>query len=440
VAIAVTLTAVLVFGVLPALFASCGELASPLRYDSRAGTETRARRRVRQALVSSQVALALVMLAGAALLGRSLERLEGLALGYNPDGLSIVSIAFPPSTYADSAGKVDQNRLNALGDQLAPVYRAVPGVVGVTQMLVPPFFGNGIFMGRLDLEGQTPEEVKTNPYYPMEAGGADYFRLYGIPVRRGRAFTEADDDKAEKVAIVSESAARKIWPDADPIGKRIHYWSGDSTELRTVVGVAGDMHYRTLREATAEIYLPWKQSYWQGAFAIRTSGSLASVLPALRRATAEVNPEITLWQANEMTTLIAEPMAQPRLSALLLAGFAFVSLLLAAIGLYGVMASSVRASMRELGVRAALGASPGRLRRGVLVQALTVTGLGAAAGLVVALASSRVLSKLLFEISPVDPLSMAGSALVLLAVALVAAYIPARHATKVDPVQALRAD
>ena len=440
IAISVTLAAVLVFGVLPALLASRGELASPLRYDSRAGTETRARRRMRQALVASQVSLALVMLAGAALLGRSLERLQGLSLGYDPNHLSLLSVAFPPSLYADAKGKVDQNRLNALGDQLAPVYRAIPGVTGVAQMLVPPFFGTGIFIGRLDREGQTPEEMKSNPAYPMEAGGADYFRVYGIPILRGRAFTEADNEKAENVAVVSESAAQKLWPNENPIGKRIHFWSADSTTLRTVVGVAGDMHYRSLRESTAEIYLPWKQSYWQGSFAIRTTGTLASVLPALRRATAEVNPALTLWQADPMDDLIAKPLAQPRMSALLLAGFAFVSMLLAAIGLYGVMASSVRGSMRELGVRAALGASPERLRRGVLTEALIVTGTGAVVGLAVALAASRLLTKLLFEVSPADPISLLGSAVLLLIVALVAAYVPARHATRVDPVQALRSD
>jgi predicted permease len=440
IAVGVTLAAVLVFGVVPALIASRGELASPLRYDSRAGTETRARRRMRQALVASQVSLALVMLAGAALLARSLERLQGLSLGYDPNHLSLISVAFPPSLYSDSAGKVDQNRLNGLGEQLAPVYRAVPGVTGVTQMLVPPFLGSGIFVGRLDREGQTPEEMKSNPAYPMEAGGADYFRVYGIPILRGRAFTEADNEKAENVAVVSESAAQKLWPNEDPIGKRIHFWSADSTTLRTVVGVAGDMHYRSLRESTAEIYLPWKQSYWQGSFAIRTTGKLASVLPALRRATAEVNPALTLWQADPMDDLIAKPLAQPRMSALLLAGFAFVSMLLAAIGLYGVMASSVRGSMRELGVRAALGASPERLRRGVLTEALIVTGTGAVVGLAVALAASRLLTKLLFEVSPADPISLLGSAVLLLVVAVIAAYVPARHATRVDPVQALRAD
>jgi len=439
-AIGVTLAAVLLFGVLPALLASAGALASPLRFDSRAGTETRTRRRLRHTLVASQVALALVMLAGAGLLGQSLGRLQAISLGYNPGGLSLLSIAFPPSLYNDSAGKFDQRRANELADQVVVAYRAVPGVTMVTPILVPPFFGTGIFVGRLDVEGQTPEEMKTNPVYPVEVGGENFFRLYGIPILRGRGFTEADDEKAEQIAVVSEAAAKRTWPNADPIGKRIRFWNNDSTSWRTVVGVAGDIHYRSLRESTPEIYLPWKQAYWQGTFAIRTSGPLGSVLPALRRATAEVNPVVTLWKADSMDDLLAQPLAQPRMSAALLAGFALVSMLLAAIGLYGVMASAVRGSLRELGVRAALGASPERLRRGVLAQALMVTGSGALAGLVVALAASRLLTSLLYEVSPVDPLSLLGSAGLLLVVALLAAYLPARHATRVDPVQALRSD
>jgi predicted permease len=438
--IGVTLVAIIIFGVLPALIASRGELGSPLRFDSRAGTETRMRRRMRHTLVASQVALALVLLAGAALLGRSLERLQGISLGYDPERLSMLAIAFPGADYTDSTGAIDQPRLNALGDRLGRDFRAIPGIASVTQMLVPPFLGTGIFVGRLDLEGQTANEMNKNPIFPMEAGGADYFRLFGIPVLRGRGFTEADDEKAEHVAVVSESAARRIWPNADPIGKRIRFWSADTTRWRTVIGVAGDIHYRVLRESTPEIYLPWKQSYWQGAFAIRTSGDLTAVLPALRRATSDVDPRLTLWKADEMDALLAQPLAQPRMTALLLSGFALVSMLLAAIGLYGVMASSVRSSMRELGVRAALGASPEQLRRGVLGQALRVTAIGAAVGLAAALAGSRLLAKLLFEVSPTDPVSLVGSAGLLLAVAVVAAYLPARHATQVDPVDALRSD
>lgn len=440
IALVVTLVAVLLFGVVPAVVASRGQLASPLRFDSRAGTETRARRRMRQTLVASQVALALVMLAGAGLLGRSLARLQGIALGYNPDRLALVSLSFAPSIYSDSAGTFDQVRLNDAGEQVLAAFRGVPGIVSVTPIVIPPFFGTGVFISRLDREGQTPEEMKSNAFFPLEAAGTDYFRTMGVPIRRGRAFTDADNEKGEMVAIVSEAAARRLWPNDNPIGKRIHYWTTDTTAWRTVVGVAGDTHYRTLRESAPMVYVPWRQSYWQGIFALRTSGELPAVLPALRRATREVNPLLTLWQANSMNALLAAPLAQPRLSTVLLSGFALVSMLLAAIGLYGVMASVVRGSMRELGVRAALGASPERLRRGVVAQALRVTGAGAFVGLLVALAASRLITKLLFQVSPADPVAMLGSAALLLAVALIAAYVPARHATRVDPVEALRAD
>lgn len=441
IAVAVTFIAVVLFGVLPALIASRGQLATPLRFDSRAGTETRARRRVRHALVASQIALALVMLAGAGLLGRSLARLQGIALGYNPERLALIALSFGPSVYNDSAGKFDQQRLNNEGERVLAAFRAIPGVRSVTPMLVPPFLGTGIFIGRLDKEGQTPEEMKSNPFFPIEAGGADYFRTMGIPIRRGRSFTDADNEKAEGVAIVSESAVRRLWPNEDPIGKRIHFWSGeDSTAWRTVVGVAGDTHFRSLRESSPTVYVPWRQSYWQGQYAIRTTGELANVLPALRRATREVNPVLTLWGADTMDELLAAPLAQPRLSAVLLAGFALVSLLLAAIGLYGVMAAAVRQSTRELGVRAALGASPDRLRREILGHAFGLAVAGTLVGLATALVAARLLTTLLYEVSPADPVALVGAAVVLLLVALVAAYVPARHATRVDPVQALRSD
>jgi predicted permease len=440
IAFVVTLAAVLVFGVVPAVFGSQVQLASPLRFDSRAGRTTRRGRELRRLLVAIQVALALVMLAGAGLLVRSLERLQRLDLGYNPERLALLNVSFTPKEYNDAAGKVDQRKLNNLGDELLSLWRAVPGVTGVTPALVPPFLGTGIFVGPVTREGETAEERKADPMIPVEAGGSDYFRVMGIPILHGRGFTDADREDAPEVAVVGETVARRLWPNEDPIGKRIKYWSADTTKWRTVVGVARDIHWRSLREATPTIYLPWRQSYWQGSFAVRTSNDLATVVPAIRRATHEMNSNLTVWEARPVTELMATPLARPRLGALLLAGFALVSLFLAAIGLYGVMASVVGASTRELGVRAALGASPERLRRGVMRQALGMAAAGAAAGLIVALATSRLLSSLLFEVSHTDPTSLLAALLVLLLVAAVAAYIPARRATQIDPVEALRAD
>jgi predicted permease len=274
----------------------------------------------------------------------------------------------------------------------------------------------------------------------LEVGGPDYFRTIGIPLLRGRGFLDSDRAEGPLVAVVSEAVARRVWPNENPVGKRIRYWGADSATWRTVVGVAGDIRYRSLREPNPSVYIPWRQGYWQGGFAIRTTGSLGAVLPALRREIRAVDPQLSLWHARTMDDLLAGPLAQPRLSAMLLSGFGLAALLLAAVGLYGVMASAVREQTRELGIRMALGATAGRVRRDVLGRALGVTVVGAVIGVAGALASSRLFTALLFEVSPTDPLTLAGVCALLVGVGGAAAYLPARRATKVDPARALRAD
>ena len=276
----------------------------------------------------------------------------------------------------------------------------------------------------------------------METGGEQYFRVFGMRILRGRGFTDADRENAPQVAMVSESVARRYWPNENPIGKRIHYWPGtDTTAWRTVIGVVSDAHLRTMREATPALYVPWRQvNFWQGIFAMRMSGTLASVLPGMRREVRSLDPQITIWSAHSMDALLAAPLARPEMSAILMSALGAAALLLSAMGLYGLMASIVRERTRELGIRMALGAAPERLRRDVLAQALVIAGAGAAVGIVVALAMSRLLSSLLFQVSPTDPVSLMASGGILLVVALGAAYVPARWATRIDPSSALRAD
>lgn len=435
VAIAITLLAVTFFGVVPALLAARTNVAMALRLDARSGRDSAGRRRVRQVLVASQTALALIMLAGGVLLARSLARLEGLDLGYRPEHLTILGASWPAMKY-DSTEK-----LYPLGEELTRRWRAIPGVTGVTPVLIPPLLGPNIWLGRVDLEGQSETERAANPIVPVESGGNEYFQTFGIPIRRGRGFVDADRENAPLVAVVSETVARRLWPNEDPVGKRIHYWWPDTTAWRTVVGVAGDTHLRSLREATPAVYVPWRQAQgWQLDFAVRTSGALTQVLPAIRRELRAVEPRLALWYIEPMDDLLAAPLAQPRMSALLMSAFGGAALLLAAIGLYGLMASVVREQTREIGIRMALGAAPERLRREVLRQALVVSGVGAAVGVVVALATSRLLAALLFEVSPTDPVALVVACVVLMTVALLAAYVPARWATKVDPASALRAD
>jgi putative ABC transport system permease protein len=215
---------------------------------------------------------------------------------------------------------------------------------------------------------------------------------------------------------------------------------GGGSDWRTVIGVAKDTHLRTVRDASPIVYLPYLQGYWQGSIAIRTDVPLTALLPALRRAGHEADPQTELFNPQTMDQLLAAPLSQPRLGALLMSSFGLVALLLAAIGLYGVMAAIVRDQTREIGIRIALGATGSRVRADVLRRAAIVTGSGVIAGLAVALATSRVLNSLLFQVSPTDPLALGGACAALVIVGALAAYVPARRATRIDPVQALRAD
>jgi predicted permease len=430
-AIAVTTLALLAFGLAPALVAARADTTKGLRPDSRAGQESRGRRRARELLVVSQAALAVIMVSGAGLLGRSLARLQRLDLGLEASHLAFFAVALPASI-DDTA-----DRFFPLGDALFPRLRAVPGIAAATPVIIPPFIGANVWQRPFQAEGQSPSEARDNPAIAMEAGNADYFRTLGIPLLRGSGFSSVADPGGPLEAVVSESVARRLWPGVDPIGKRIQY---DSTGWRTVVGVTPDLHFRTLRDATPTVVLRWRQNFWQGNVAVRTTRDFASVLPAIRRAVHDIEPRATVWQAQTMDDFLAGPLAQPRTSALLLAAFGVVALLLAAVGLYGVMAALVRQQTREIGVRIALGATPARLRRDVLARALGVVAIGAALGLVGALVTTRLYGALLFEVSPTDPGALVGACVLLIGVGLAAAYLPARRATRVDPALALRAE
>ncbi len=432
VAVGVSALTALLFGVGPALVGARAAPASLLRFDMRAGTGTRQRRRVRQALVASQIALALIMLAGAGLLVRSLQQLDQIRLGLTADRLSFVALEMPYSRY-DSAPK-----LFALGDAVTARLRAVPGVTALSPILEPPFLMPNRYLERVQIERKAPSAGDADARLPIEEGGSEYFQALGIPLLRGRGFADSDREDAPRVAVVSEATARLLWPGENPLGKRFRNAGAKDTTWQTVVGVAGDIRFRRLRDATPILYLPWKQVFFDGAFAVRTSGRLATVLPAMRRAVRDVDPELILWWARTMDDMLAVPLAQPRLTATLLSAFALTALVLAVVGLYGVMASAVREQTRDIGVRMALGATPERVRRDVMSRAFRVTLAGGAMGLGGALISSHLLTALLFGVSATDPAILGGVCVLLMCTGLLAAYLPARRATKIDPAQALR--
>jgi hypothetical protein len=332
----ISIIATLLFGVAPGLAVARGSLASPLRIDTRAGGRTRKSRRIHQTLVAAQTALAVVTLAGAGVLIHSLERLERLDLGFNPSYLAVLSVAYPLARY-DTITKV-----RALGKDLVPVLRAVPGVTALSTVEAPPFMGAGYGDIGLVREGAATGDSATLAATGL--GDADLFRTLGIPVIGGRAFLASDNEHAGPVAVVSRAVAEELWPGENPIGKRVGHAVRGTVAWHTVVGEVGDTHMRALRVATPTVYFPWEQfsTGWTTTVAVRTSANFSTLLPMLRRALAQVDPQLTIWDANSFDDLLGTELATPRLSSFLLGAFALVALLLAAIGLYGVMAFTVR--------------------------------------------------------------------------------------------------
>jgi putative ABC transport system permease protein len=434
-AAAVTLIALLIAALLPMLAVARGSLAAPLRLDARSGRGTSGRRRLRQVLVASQVALALILVAGAGLLVRSLERLANVPLGYRPAHVSILTLARPVKP--DSS----QEQFATLYDRVAPEVRAITGITAVTPIVTTPFYGASVFTGRWTAAGETESAANANPTIPFEVGGEDYFRTFDIPLLRGRGFLDTDRATTTPVVVVSRAVAQRFWPGQNPVGKQLKLVGDASANAwHIVVGEAGDIRYRDLRQPVPTIYAPWRQLFFQGVIAIRSTTPLSLLLPPLRRAVHAADPEATIARAETMDGLIDAQLALPRLSTLLLSTFGLAALLLAAVGLYCTMAATVKERTRELGIRAALGATPGRLRANVLSQAAMIAGTGGIAGLLGAFAVSRFLRSQLFDVSPTDPVALIGACVALFGVSLLAAYLPAWRATRVDPAGALRGE
>lgn len=421
------------FGVLPSIIGARARSYALLRADTRAGAEGPSKRRARRWLVATQMALALVMLGGAALLVRTLGRLQSLDLGYRPEHLSILWFSGPQSDLPT------MERTFTVAQQLVQRLEATPGVVAATPVESGPFKGQSFFTVKLGRADQPASEWDRAPVVPYEFVGPDYFRTFGIALRAGRGLLASDTKTTERVVVVNETLARQLWPGQSPIGKRV---IAEDKSTFLVAGVANDTHFRELRNTGPVVYFDWNQHepYWSGLVAVRTTAPLAAMMPALRSAIREADPHLVLFDEKTMDELLGAPLAQPRLSALLLTAFSLVALLLSGIGLYGVMSSAVTQQTRDIGVRVALGATARDVYRLILNEALWVTGAGTAAGLIGAAFGGRLLARQLFEVSPLDPLALGSAAVLLLSIGITAAVVPARRATRVDPVSALRAE
>jgi predicted permease len=431
----ISIVALLLFAIAPAVVASRVDLQSVLRSGARQ-SDSRASRSAAEFLVAGQVAMALIVLSAAGLIARSLINLERAELSFESSPLIIGNLSFQSSRLGNPAAQT------AMLERLTERLEVVPGVQSVAPVVAVPFSGAQGWDGRPTADGQSADEAAANPMLNMEVVTPSYFRTLGIRVLRGRTFTDADRDGAQRVAVLSESAARHYWPAGNAIDGRLFMGRAGDPAF-TVVGIVPDTRYRDLRTARPSIYFPLRQSIFPFApanLAIRTSSASEDIVPAIRQAVAEVDAGVALLRASPFDDYRAAPLAQPRLNAVLLAVFAVASVVLAAIGLFGVMAATVRRRTRELGVRMALGATGADLRRMIVRRGVAIAAGGASLGLLGALSANRLLGALLYEVSPTDGVTIGTVAGILLVVAFVASLIPARWSTRVDPVVALRAD
>ena len=428
----------LLFGLAPALHSTGASVQNNLKEGGRGSSASRGRQRLRDILVVGEVALSLLLLVCAGLLMRSFDHLLKVSPGFQTDRVLTMQLSLPGNKYKAGAA------VTAFYAQLLERVRALPGVMAAGAVRNLPLSGS-YQSGGVTVEDTAATNVPRDPQTHRAFIEADkrpvtpgYFEAMQIPVLKGRAFAEADDAQAPLVAVVDPDFAALFWPGQDPIGKHI---KAESNGWRTIVGVVGHVkHYALNVKGREQVYFPQAQClYAQTMFlAVRTAGDPAGLTNAIRKQVRQMDPEQPIYAVNTMEELLDASVAQPRLNLVLLGLFAGLALLLAAVGIYGVLAYSVTQRTREIGIRLALGAQPNDALLLVVRQGLALALVGIGLGLAGALVLTRFIATLLFGVTPTDPLTYTAVSVLLLAVALAASYIPAVRATRVDPIVALR--
>ena len=428
----------IIFGLVPAWQASHVDLNTALKSGTRGAGGGEGKHRVRNALVMTEVALALILLICASLLIQSFARLGRVDTGMRTERLFTARIGLPAAAYPKPENII------SFFDQLLPRLRAIPGVESITTTWPLPLSGSNN-ISSFDIE-ENPAPQGQQPDSPMRIVGPDYFKTMGIPVRQGRGFESTDQFKSLPVVIVNEQFVQKFFPGKNVIGKHIKpSWSiGDEKALmRTIIGVVGNVKHRTLNmEFTPEVYLSASQIPMDSmSIVARTSVSNpAAITSAVRSELAAVDRNIPLVRVRVFDEYLSRALARPRFNATLLSIFAATALVLTAIGIYGVMAYSVSQRTSEIGIRIALGAGKDSIFRLIVGQAMTIVAISLVAGIAGAFAATRLLNSLLFGIGASDPVTFAAIVLLVSVVAFIAAWLPARRAMRVDPIIALRAE
>ena len=423
-------------GLAPALWTVRRSLFGGLRADSVADSGRKGAQVSRQVLMAVQLAFALLVTVAAALLVRSLVQLQRAELGFSPDRLTVVQLPLVGPEYRAP------DRRRQFFNTLVSRMEALPGIAAASPVLLRPFTGTHGWDATFTVEEQGPEEAAANPGVHLEAVLPNYFSTMGIPIRRGKIFADADREGSLPVVIVSESLARRAWPGSNAVGKRLKFGSPErSGPWMTVVGIVGDLRYRDLEAPPPAIYVPLAQTPFPPRFLIvRTSVKDAPVLSMTRRVVKEIDPDEPVVDAAPMAELLEGELAAPRFHMFALGLFALLAVMLAGVGVFSILAAFVAQRSHELGVRVALGATRTDLRWLVLSRMAWPAALGLTLGTFAALAASRFLQPLLFDVSAIDAEAFAAAWLTLGFAGLAASLIPLRRAVRVDPIRLLRLD
>jgi len=432
----VSLLVGLLFGLAPAFQSSRLSLAAVLQESSLGSVGGARRSRGRSLLVVSEVAVTVVLLVGAALLVNSYLRLQGEGRGFDSENLLTLRVMQVPEAFPE------QHEVVRFQRELLERVSALPGVTDVTLASTIPFSGSTSVNTFSVVDGELPEGTEGRSLRQIVEPG--YFRTLGIPLVRGRVFTEQDGVDAPGVMIINETMAERFWPGRDPIGKQIRRGDDvdDDSTLRTVIGVVGDLKHRQLgEEIEAKRYRPLAQDPARYvSLAIRTASDPLQLAPLVRSTIWDVDNRVTIRRLSSMADLVSDSVSEPRFRTLLLSLLAGIAVALSMIGVYAVISNSVLQGTREIGVRMALGADPAAVLRQVVGHGLRLSALGVVIGLGVALVATRVLESYLYEVSTTDPITFVVVALLVVGVATLSTLIPARRATRIDPMVALRAD
>jgi putative ABC transport system permease protein len=430
----VTILTTLVCGLAPALGATGGSLVTALRDGAPSLSGTRRGRLVRQSFVIAEIALALTVLCGAGLLGRSFMELQRVKPGFTAESALSLRVSLPQRSYADS------NAQHVFYTRVVEGLGALPEVtsVGGTSFLPLAGVGPATSFWRADAPQPPPAERPVADARPVTAG---YFKVMNIPMLAGRDVAEGDTADKAPVAVINETFARQIYPGDNPIGRKFILNLGND-QPHEIVGVVGDVKLATIEgEIRPTAYLSSRQyAFGLMTFVVRTTGDPGRLGPAAVRVIRQIDPLLPVSAVRPLEEVFAESIARPRLTAVAMSVFAGAALLLAALGVYGIVAYSVSQRSREFGIRVALGAQPGQIVGMVVGQNLRIVGFGLAAGLLAAIPATRLLRGLLFQVGPNDPMTFAAIGITLAAVAAVASYLPARRGTQVDPVVTLKAE